>query len=307
VLGTIHKCDYGGAPLIQFNEQRYNQSDIDVPSQLADDVKLIEKAGEIGLFYYGPRLWMLGHIEPLKSLQNDQEKYKIIDRILKVYPIRELTESDTFYRLRQNPEKPYSVSEYDAAPHKKSNWNRLDSNGFSILYGSQDLELCIHECRVSVEDSIYVSKLSSTRTLKLLDLTELIDETGVTEFDSLDIAIHFLFLAGKHSYEICREIALKAYERGLDGIIYPSYFSYIKTGHIPFDTVYGISIRKMPRLKEYAKSQIIPNLALFGRPIKDGKVKVDCINRVLINRVSYDVTFGPVSHKSYSGKTNDKV
>ncbi len=50
VRGTIEKCEYGGFPLIQFNEQHYNNSDIDVSHWLGEDVKLIEKAGEIGFF-----------------------------------------------------------------------------------------------------------------------------------------------------------------------------------------------------------------------------------------------------------------
>src|SRR5690606_24463786 len=169
---------------------------------------------------------------------------------------------------------------------------RFDKKGFPVLYGSPDLELCIHECRTTVEDNLYVAKLVPVQNLKMLDLSSLIDEDA-TEFESLDLTIHFLFLAGHHSYDICRDLAIKANGKGFDGIIYPSYFSYVRTGSIPFDTVHGISIRKLPPLKEYAQSQSIPNVALFGRPIKEGKIKIDCINRVIINKVSYDLTFGP--------------
>ena len=61
-----------------------------------------------------------------------------------------------------------------------------------------------------------------------------------------------------------------------------------------------MSIRRIPQLKEYAKSQSIPNLALFGRPVYEKKVTVDCINKVIINRVSYDTSFGPAFHKAIS-------
>jgi hypothetical protein len=37
-----------------------------------------------------------------------------------------------------------------------------------------------------------------------------------------EIAVHMLFLAGAHSYEISREIAVAANATGLDGIVYPS-------------------------------------------------------------------------------------
>src|SRR3984893_130910 len=81
---------------------------------------------------------------------------------------------------------------------------------------------------------------------------------------------------------------------GFDGLIYPSYFSLVRTGATPFDTAYGISVRRFPSYTAHAKSQIIPNIALFGRPIEGGTVKVDCINRLVLNRVVYDLQFGPV-------------
>ena len=293
VRGTILKFNYGGAPLIQCNPQHFNKTDIDISPWLTNDVKLIEQAGEVGLFYYGPRFWMLGEIEPLKSLQNDDERNEVIEKIIESYPVRELTDKEYFYRLRVNPKISHDYGEYDTAPEEHLGKNRFDDIGFPIMYGSPDLELCIHECRTTVEDNLFVAKLVPTQKLKVLDLSALLNEEGVTEFESIDIAIHFLFLAGNHSYSICRQIALKAKEKGLDGIIYPSYFSYIRTGAFPFETVYGMSIRRIPQLKNYAQLQSIPNLALFGRPIKENKVSVDCINKVVINRVSYDMTFGP--------------
>lgn len=298
VRGTIQRFEYGGFPLIQFNEQHFNNSDIDVSPWLSEDVKLIEKAGEIGLFYYGPRFWMFGEIEPLKSLQNDRERDKIIEKVLKLYPTKELSTNEYFYRVRMNPKIPHDFAEYDTAPKEFLGHNRFDEVDFPVLYGSPDLELCIHECRVTVEDNLFVSKLVPKKPLQVLDLTSLIDEEE-TEFDSLDMAIHFLFLAGKYSYAICRHIARKAKEQGFDGIIYPSYFSYIRTGSIPFDSVYGMSIRRIPQLKDYAQSQSIPNVIIFGRPIKEEKVIVECINKVIINRVAYDLTFGPAYHKAF--------
>lgn len=303
VRGTILKLEYGGAPLIQFNPQYFNKTDIDVSPWLADDVKLIEQAGEIGMFYYGPRFWMIGEVEPLKSLQKEDERNEIVEKILTHYPVRELTDKEYFYRVRVNPKVAHDFAEYDTAPDEHLGKNRFDNIGFPVLYGSPDLELCLHECRTTVEDNIFVAKLVPTQNLKVLDLSALLEEEGVTEFESVDIAIHFLFLAGKHSYDICRQIALKAKEKGLDGIIYPSYFSYIRTGAFPFETVYGMSIRRVPQLKDYAQSQSIPNLALFGRPVNENKVTVDCINKVVINRIGYDITFGPAYHKAYEDET----
>jgi hypothetical protein len=304
VRGTIHKCEYGGAPLIQFNSQHFNNSDIDVSPWLIDDVRLIEQAGEIGLFYYGPRFWMLGEVEPLKSLQKEDERDEMIEKVLMEYPVRELTEKESFYRLRINPKYSHEFGEYDTAPDVYLGNNRFDDIDFPVLYASPDLELCLHECRTTVEDDIFVAKLVPMQKLRVLDLTALIEEDGVTEFDSIDIAIHFLFLASKHSYRICRQIAKKVKEKGLDGVIYPSYFSYIRTGAFPFETVYGISIRRFPQFKNYAQAQSIPNVALLGRPIKENKVVVECINKVVINKIGYDISFGPAFHKAF---IDDKI
>jgi len=292
VRGTLHKCEYGGFPLIQFNEHHSKKSEVTVSPWLVDDVKLIEQAGEIGLFHYGPRFWMFGEITPLKSLQSKKERTKVINKILSTYPNQEISQENFFYRVRKNPKTAHDFLEYDSAPDPFLGNGRFDKENFPILYGSPDLELCLHECRTTVEDNLYVAKLVPKQTLNLLDLSALIKE-NVTEFESLDLAIHFLFLAGQHSYEICRDIAIAIKNKGFDGIIYPSYFSYIRTGTIPFDTIYGLSIRRVPELKDYAQSQSIPNVALFGRPIKEEKVTIECINKVILNRVQYDVSFGP--------------
>jgi hypothetical protein len=148
---------------------------------------------------------------------------------------------------------------------------------------------------VSVEDDLYIGTLRPRRDLRLLDLTELIQDDA-TEFESIDIAVHMLFLAGAHSYEISRDIALAANAAGLDGVVYPSYFSVVRTGRMPIETAYGISLRRFKGHEAHAKSQIIPNLALFGRPVSTGSVSVECVNRLVLTRIAYDGVFGPVEH-----------
>ncbi len=289
VQGTFQKTQYGGAPIIQFNKhQKRNKSEIG-----NGDMGLIEKAINIGFFPYGPRLWMIGEIEPLKSLQNTIEREGIIKRIIKEYPVKILKKDEIFYRLRKNPKQPNNIHEYDSPP--SSGTGRLDSDTLSIFYGSQDLEVCIHECRVSVEDELYIASVLPYRNLKLLDLSALLDENE-TEFESLDLAMNFLFYAGDHSYEISRRIAKEIEEAGFDGIIYPSYFSTMRTGSMPFETVYGISLRRLPIYSDHVKSQVIPNIALFGRPIKEGKIKVKCINRLMLSKVKYEYRFGPIDY-----------
>jgi hypothetical protein len=290
VAGTIHRTEYGGAPMVQFND-RAGDSD-DFGERLRPDVRTLGQALGIRFFCYGPRLWMVGEVEPLKELLETQTQGQVIRRIVERYPLVELGPDAHFYRVRKNPEEPAEPLHYDSPPDSDGGHGRLDSKDVPILYASPDLELCLHECRITAEDQVYVATLSPARDIKLLDLTHILDEDG-TEFESLDLALHMLFLAPGHAYEVTREIAKGVRGAGYDGLIFPSYFSLLRTGSLPFETAFGISIRKLDSLRHHAEAQTVPNLALFGRPVRDGLVNVDGINRVVIRRAAYDFHFGP--------------
>jgi hypothetical protein len=292
VWGTLHRCEYGAAPVVQFNQ--HQTTSISTSSWLEEDIRLIEKAIGVGFFYYGPRLWMVGEVEPLKALQGSDSRASIVNRILQEYPAMLLHEQQSFYRIRKAPGNPQDSREYDSPPPTRTGSGRLDAMDFPVMYGSPDLQVCVHECRTTSEDELYVATLSAARSLRLLDLTMLLNEEGITEFESLDMAVHMLFLAGGHSYEITRDIARAAHAAGYDGIVYPSYYSLLRTGSMPFETVSGISQRMLSPLHDYEKAKTVPNLALFGRPIEEAKVRVRCINRVILSRVEYSFHFGPV-------------
>ncbi|MBU6439435.1 MAG: RES family NAD+ phosphorylase [Betaproteobacteria bacterium] len=296
VSGTTIRTEYGAAPIIQFNSQHYGRSDISPSPWLKNDIKLIEDAARIGFFHYGPRLWMIGEVEPLKALRDPTKRSHVIRRVLTEYPVETLARNSTFYRLRVDPDHPANIDEYDSPPVALAGKGRLDSAGFSVMYGSQDIDICIHECRATAADEIYVATLKPQRDMRLLDLTHVLQENA-TEFESLDMAIHMLFLAKSHSYEISRAIALAAKEAGFDGLIYPSFFSLIRTGGHPFETAYGLSLRRFhPQAEQYAKAFTISNCALFGRPIQELSVKVHCINRLVLTKVGYMGHFGPVTY-----------
>lgn len=296
VSGTTIRFDYGAAPGVQFNEGHYGRSDISPSTWLQSDMKLLEDAGRIGFFHYGPRFWMFGEIEPLKALQEPATRLQIIERVLTEYPERKLAKNELFYRVRVSPLQPSVTSEYDSPPSHIVGKGRLDSVGFAVMYGSQDLDICIHECRATAEDDMYVATLQSVQDLRLLDLTAVLKEE-VTEFESLDLAVHMLFLAKSHSYEISRDIAVAARDAGFDGVIYPSYFSLLRTGGRPFETAYGLSLRRFhPQADNYAKAYTIPNFALFGRPIEERRVEVKCINRMILTQIGYLGHFGPVAY-----------
>lgn len=298
VWGTLHRCDYGAAPLVQFNT--HQTTSIDTAPWFQLDLQLIGEVLGVGFFYYGPRLWMVGEVEPLKALQDTATRTPIINCIIAEYPTVQLTTDEILYRIRVGPTEPEHFGEYDSPPTGREGSGRLDSVGFPVMYCSQDLQVCIHECRVTAEDDLFVATLVPKTNLKLLDLTELLHEENVTEFTSLDMAIHMLFLAGMHSYDIARQIALAARAAEFDGLIYPSYFSLLRTGAMPFETMLGISHRRIPQFADREKSKIIPNLALFGRPIEHGRVDVKCINRLVLSCVAYGIHFGPVGCKPFA-------
>ena len=164
-----------------------------------------------------------------------------------------------------------------------------------MLYASPDLQNCLHECRITAEDELFVATLRPARSLKMLDLTILLDEPKeVSEFESLDLAVCMLFLAGENSYSITRELSSMARKAGFDGLIFPSYFSGLRKGVKPIEATFGISHRKIPRLGEIEKAKLSANIAIFGQPIQEGLINVACINRIVLTRVSYSVHFGPV-------------
>ena len=292
VWGSVLRCDYGAFPLVQFNHLR--RTEIAMPRSLSSDVALFEAELGVGFFYYGPRLWMAGEIEPLKRLQREESRGEVIDRILREYGVTKLTNIDRFYRIRKCPKPASDVAQYDSGPAEHPN-GRLDAPQRPVLYASPDLQTCIHECRATAEDDLYVATLQPSRELTLLNVATLLEEErGVDEFESLDLAVNMLFLAGENSYPIAREIAWAARRAGFDGLVYPSYFSMLRNGVKPIETTLGMSRRRIPEYKEFEASKISWNLAVFGRPIQDELIEVACINRVVLSSVHYSVHFGPV-------------
>jgi hypothetical protein len=292
VVGSLRKAEFGGAPVIEFNDRR--QSDIDQGKRHSKDAALIGAAAGIGFFYYGPPLWRFGMTEPLEALQKPSQRASIIRRIVEEYPTAIWNRSDKFYRLRKGDFPTADPLQYDSPPRNLSGTGRLDTKRLPILYGSPDLEVCVHECRIAAEDDVYFATIEPVKDIKLLDLTALLREEHLSPFESLDLAVHLLFLAGRHSYSITRAITAQAKANGFDGILFPSYFSLLRTGAPFLESAFGIPTRRFESAADYERSKIVPNVALFGRPIRDGRVTVSSLNRLYLRRVAYDIGFGPV-------------
>lgn len=135
VRGSVYrpKEGYGAAPLVQYNERQFQRDDYKGTQSLKDDVALLSEKGRIGFFHYGPNLWMLGEVEPLKALQNRSSRKSVIDRILEEYPERILPEDAILYRLRKDPYDPTDNFEYDSPPREHLGCGRLDSKDLPVF------------------------------------------------------------------------------------------------------------------------------------------------------------------------------
>ena len=68
----------------------------------------------------------------------------------------------------------------------------------------------------------------------------------------------------------------------------------LKTGNIPFETVIGMSNRRIDNLKNYEANKIARSIALFGYPLRDNKLNMISMNKLLLNQVKYDFTMAPL-------------
>ncbi len=302
VRGSVHRTEFGAAPLIKFNDKR--ATDIGAcPGWPSGDAALFEEILKIGFFWYGPPEWQVGINENLAKIEQEDEREQVIARILQAYPSEVLTEADKFYRLRKVPGDAYALGKFDSTdcdqfdspplPAKSEDAGRLDSPNLPVLYGSPDLQTCLHECRVTVEDALFLATLRPVRELKLLNLASFPDEPPSHPCEDLDHAMVMLFLAGPHAYPISRAIARAARDAGYDGLVYPSFFSMLRNGVQPFESYFGLSNRSISELRPMEAAKMIPNLAIFGRPIQEGMLTVTCINRVILHKATYSIHFGP--------------
>ncbi|MCT3664248.1 RES family NAD+ phosphorylase [Elizabethkingia anophelis] len=268
ICGSFWKARFGGDSQININQ--YQKTNVDFIKYLKNDIALIESILGCGFFYTAPQMHNLGftnYFEKLTS-RSIKKQDEVLEEIINRYPSKKINDKHHFYRLRVNPKFCYDTSQYDSPPISVSGKGRLDTKKLNILYGSPNIEVCLHECRATLIDSLYIAKMVPCVELKLLNLSSKINDKRIG-FDNLSIFINQIFTSEKQSYKFCRKIASYVYSKGYDGIIYPSYFNQVK-------------------------SKRIINYAIFGSPVSAGKVTVEGINRLIINRVDYKHGFGPV-------------
>lgn len=267
VLNNTYKSFYGGSYYIQYNNFHYNNDDnIIFAENLKNDVEIFRQFLKIGFFYYPPRLCYLGendYIHNFSEHYNSKKFKRAMEKLIEKSRIKYYNSKNIFYRLRKNPQHPTLSSEYDSAPRGRGRFNERKTK---LLYASKNIKACIKECRVNEMDELYIATLRPVNKLKLLDFIN-INDFDNDLFESIGFAINILMNANENSYKICRKIANFIKMQGFDGFISDSHF------------------------KPYLNNKAI-NITLFGSPIKENKVKVININRLNLNKIKYDISFG---------------
>jgi hypothetical protein len=245
---------------------------------LNSDAKLASALTESVIFDYGPPTWRVGHGELRDEFDAGGElRYWAARDLVRAGESAIIPADTLLFRVRVNPKCDESISTPDAFDPPpvtmQREVGRLDDVDHPVLYISDDIELCLHECRVVLSDEIVVASLSTTRELRLLDLCGDIKWPGGTPFQDPNIFVSYTFRNRRDSLEHCRIISRAARDAGYDGIRYMSYYAQAK--HHPASL----------------------NLAIFGRPIGAGLLRLESVNRVRISDMTYAFRLGPVLYR----------
>ncbi|MDP3077101.1 RES family NAD+ phosphorylase [Bradyrhizobium sp.] len=241
------------------------------------DWTLIRKSIGGRLWYRSPKLFYFGitnHFGINQSLQKEVVRDQIVSRLR----LAEIDSSTTVYRVRLNlnEQNKFDEGQYDAPPKpKRRGFGRFDNGRSPLFYGSPNLQVCIHECRVNLLDNIFIASTTPTRKLSLIDLTGNYDQpSDIDPFDDLEWFFRGLMNASQpHVYRYCRRIAQTIKDiTSADGFVYNSFYTGIA----------GDSEGKAV------------NYAIFGRPLADGRLRVNSINTVRLERIRYDYHLGPL-------------
>jgi hypothetical protein len=277
VQGSIPPEIGGPAPIYEFNQYR-KHGKVFFLTELDNDLSLLSRFLGVGLFHYGPALWKLGyttHYQALVGNMEDgsrtegEERQKTWEEVIGRCSKKMLSPPEQVFRVRRGDEMVAALpSQFDTPPEGVASDGRYGSEVLPIFYGAEDVETCLHETRITLADWITMGTLVPTRPLELLDLTDVDDSDAPTAFESVGIFLDKLAFSGSSHYELCRELASEIHARGFDGFFFVSYFAQ-------------------------AHQRRLRNVALFGRPIADGRLRLLSTNRVLLSQISYQYNFGP--------------
>lgn len=265
------------APVYQVNDRNPDPARFD-PTLEIDAQLACSLTGQV-IFHYGPPLWRVGETD-LKSDfdEGGTTRSAALDSFIASVPRIVLPVGTTLFRIRRNPECDETIasaSAFDPPPATVSrSAGRWDDGKAPMLYASDDIELCIHECRPTLADEIVVATLRCEQEITLLNLAADIPWPQNNPFEDPNIFAAFLSLSRHEEWLThARTVATAAQNTGLGGIRYTSYYAQAK-----HDT-----------------SAL--NVALFGRPLSAGILSLRSVNRIRLTDARYSYTFGPVIYE----------
>lgn len=272
VIGSTRTGWGNFAPVLQVNDVRDDAEPIGTPI-LNVDIEMLSQLGP-KCFLYGPPLWRFG--KPANEDGNVEWSDEDFAYIMQNCPEVWVSTKTQIFRTQLDVADDNMKPERFCSPPQefRKSFGRFDSEELPIWYGAFDVETCLHESRVTLQHHVFVAVCSPAKPLRILDLSNC-ELSDVSPFDDPEIWLLALIYAGKESYAVCRRLAAAIALKGYDGFIYTSFF-------------------------QQAAERKHLNIALFGRPIIDGKVYVNSFDTVRLRNVSYDWQFGPVVIDTYS-------
>jgi hypothetical protein len=233
-----------------------------------EDVAMLARVHQIYCFYYGPPLWRFG--KPCGEDGSVKWEEKDFDYIIDNCSNQTFDQRDLLYRVQLNvPETQLKDARFCSPPNDIRKFQRFDSKHLPILYAARDVETCLHESRVTLEDECFVAVLEPAKPMTFLDLSRCTAPDGVTPFEDPSIWLLALLYNGGEAYEVCRQLSSRIHARNFDGFIYNSYF-------------------------QQAAERNHQNIAVFGRPLLTQQLMVRSLQKVRLSNVAYDWQFAPV-------------
>lgn len=269
--GSYSRSVFGGANVLMLFKDHYD--DILVSNALIEDLKILSTEFKINVGYASPRLSQVGENDWLIKLYEFEgdKRNNVIDKVINRCKQVDLNKEEHFFRIRVNIPNPdlLNPDAFDSPPKQTIDSGRFNLCHKSVFYGAFHVETCLNESRVAVDDDIFVARLKPNQKLKLIDFTKIASSNNEDDFTDLNRAIAMLFSAGNHSYPITQSFSEVIYQKGFDGVIYPSFFNQVR------DANYR-------------------NIVLFGHPIAEKKIEVVSINIIQQKSIRYEFTYGPV-------------
>lgn len=193
---------------------------------------------------------------------------KALDKLIDGCKKETIPAHSLIFRIRKNPKNLHKPSEFDAPPSSiLSNDGRFNNKEFSLFYCSSDPETCLYESKFDPVDKIILATFEVVAPIKIVDLTHHDDRQNDSFGGDLEVFISAICRSTKDCY-LLKYISKRIYERGYAGFKYYSFFN---------------------RYREIEYN----NIALFGHPVAEKKLKLNSLNNIDVNGLQLNWAMGP--------------